>query len=73
MQGVNCNLQRQQQQQQKKIGVLSEYTGFNNYYKIIIDNHALVPKFSHIWHTWENTKKTLKTLRPFFMDGGQLP
>ena len=49
MQGVNCNLQRQQQQQQQqKTGVLSEYTGFNNYYKIIIDNHALVPKFSHI-------------------------
>ena len=51
MQGVNCNLQRQQQQQQQqqqKTGVLSEYTGFNNYYKIIIDNHALVPKFWHI-------------------------
>ena len=52
MQGVNCNLQRQQQQQQQqqqqKTVVLSEHTGFNNYYKIIIDNHALVPKFSHI-------------------------
>ena len=40
-------------------------SGFDSYHKIVVCDHARVPKFWRTWRMWANTKKHISDIIPF--------